>query len=160
MKHNIKIPLAPMMTLLAGLLLAGLLGTTGCRTIKGAPTGSLAAVSITNRPMAEVETAIMTVFFANGYTGGASAADTYTFTKPGGEREKLAYGNSMFDHSLLVKVEVTTVQPATNTVVIACKAWVIEAQDQMVFEETHPVHWLGRVPYEDLLEAVKTRLGQ
>ena len=148
------------MALTSGLLLAVLLGNTGCRTVKGAPPGSLAAVTITNRSMTDVELAIVTVFFSNGYTGGASAAETYTFTKSGGEREKLAYGSSMFDHPLLVKVEVTTVQPDTNTVIVACKAWVIEAQNEMVFEETHPVHWLGRVPYEDLLKAVKTRLGQ
>lgn len=147
-------------TIAAALLLAVLACGTGCRSVKGAPPDSLAAVTITNRPMDDVDKAIMTVFLTSGYAGGASAENEYTFTRPGGEREKLAYGNSMFDHSLTVKVDVTTVPRGTNVIVVACKAWVIEAQDQMVFEDTHPVRWLGRSPYVDLLESVKSRLGQ
>jgi hypothetical protein len=45
-------------------------------------------------------------------------------------------------------------------VVVACKAWIIEAQNDVVFEDTHPVRWFGRVPYVELMDAVKARLIQ
>jgi len=160
MKNQSKSMLVPLAVFVAGLMLVVLFGATGCKSVKGAPSGSLTAVTITNRPMSDVETAIMTVFLTKGYTGGASSGDTYTFTRPGGDREKIAYGSALFKPSLLVKVEVTTVEQSPDTVVVACKAWVIVDQDDAVFEDTHPVRWLGRGPYEDLLEAVKARLGQ
>jgi hypothetical protein len=147
-------------TAATGLLVATLIGTCGCRIFGDSPSGSLASVSISHRPMADVHSAVTMVFLSEGFTAGASGENEFTFTRPGGKREQTAYGNDLFDRPLKVKVVVTTQQKNAATVVVVCNAWVIEAEHDPVFKETHPVRWLGRRPYVDLLAAVKTRLGQ
>ena len=47
-----------------------------------------------------------------------------------------------------------------SAVIVGCNAWVIESENDPVFQEIHPVRAFGKRPYEDLLQEVKSQLGE
>jgi hypothetical protein len=72
----------------------------------------------------------------------------------------MAYGSMTFHRPITVKVVVTTQPQGADTIVVGCNAWIIESENDPVFQEIHPVHSFGKQPYEDLLQEVKTQLGE
>jgi hypothetical protein len=144
----------------AGLLAVILLGAAGCESFDNPPTGSLASVTITNRPMPEVQAAVTNVFAARMFTGGPSGTNQFTFKRPGSSMDNIAYGSYMFDRPVTVKVVVTTRQQSPDEIIVGCNAWLVEAENDPVFQENHPVRSLRKGPYEELLKEIKTRLGQ
>jgi hypothetical protein len=144
----------------AVLLAAVILGAVGCESFDGSASGSLASVTILNRPMADVQAAVTNVFTAHAFAGGSTGTNQFTFHRAGSSMDMLAYGSYMFQHPISVKVVVTTRQRAPDVIAVGCNAWIIEAENDPVFQEIHPVSSLRKGPYEDLLNEVKTRLGQ
>lgn len=137
-----------------------LLATAGCESFKGASESYLTSVSITNRPMADVNAAVTNVFLGHAFTGGPTATNRFTFKRAGGGVDNLAYGSYLFQHPISVKVEVTTRQSAADTIIVGCNAWVIEAEYDQIFEEVHPVRSFRKGPYAELLGEIKKYLGQ
>jgi hypothetical protein len=143
-----------------GLLSVLLVGTSGCQSFSSSPASSLASVVITNVPMADVQTAVTNVFTTRQFIGGQSGTNQFTYKHPGSGMDNFAYGSYMFDHPVTIKVVVTTRQEATNEIVVGCNAWLVEADNDPVFEESHPVRSLRRGPYEELLKEIKTQVGE
>ena len=142
--------------------LAGVLGlcVTGCQSFSNVPSGKLASVTITNQSMANIATAIATVFTSHGFSGGPTGANQFTYTCPGSRTDNLAYGSYMFDEMVTIKVVVTTKQLASNSIYVGCNAWLIEGANDAVFQDAHQVRQLRKWPYEQLLKDIQAQLGQ
>ena len=147
---------------MAGICLpaAVMLGTAGCQSFEGSPSGDLAAVTITNRPIADVKTAVTNVFVARMFQGGQSGTNQFTYRRAASRMDNLAYGSYMFEHPVTVKVVVTTRQQTPDVIIVGCNAWVVEAENDPVFQENHPVHSLRKGPYEELLKQIKAEVGE
>jgi hypothetical protein len=143
-----------------GLLAALWLGATGCQSFSTSPASSLTSVTITNRPMADVQAAVARVFAAHLFDNVLSQENQFTFTRPGTSADQMAYGSRTFHRPLTVKVVVTTQSQGADTIIVGCKAWVIESENDPTFREIHTVRSFDKQPYEDLLQEVKTQLGE
>jgi hypothetical protein len=142
--------------------LAGALGlcVTGCQSFNGLPPGNLAAIIITNQPMTNVVQATTAVFAAHGFSGGQTGAGQFTYTRLGSRTDNLAYGSFMFDELVTIKVVVVTRQLTPNSILVGCNAWLVEAENDPVFQDNHKVRMLRKWPYEQLLNDIKTQLGE
>lgn len=142
--------------------LAGAAGLclTGCQSFSNVPSGNLASVTITNQPMASVANATAAVFASHGFSGGQTGANQFTFTCLGSRTDNLAYGSAMFNEVVTVKVVVMTKQLTTNSVYVGCNAWLVENEDDPVFQDDHKVRMLRKWPYEQLLKDIQIQLGQ
>ena len=142
-----------------GLTLA-VLGATGCQTFNGPPPGNLATVTITNRPMADVANATAAVFATHGFEGGQIGPGQFTYNRLGTRMNNLAYGSYMFEEVVTVKVQVTLQQETSNAILVGCKAWLVEAENDPVFEDDHKVRPIRKWPYEQLLKDIQRQLGE
>ena len=147
---------------LAGLLLLALLwlGASGCETFNGPAENDLATVTITNRPLASVQTAVTKVFLAHGFIAGPAEADTLEFTRKGGHWDKLLYGSFVFEDKVTLKVTVTTQLQPDGAIVLSCQPWVVESQIDPVFVDDQQVRPLSKGPYEKLLKEIQKQLGE
>jgi hypothetical protein len=148
-------------TFIAAALLGALgLIATGCQSFSNAPSGNLVSVTITNQSMASVANATAAVFATHGFTGGQTGANQFTFTCLGSRSDNLAYGSYMFNEVVTVKVVVMTRQLTPNSIFLGCNAWLIEADNDPVFQDDHKVRMLRKWPYEQLLKDIQIQLGQ
>jgi hypothetical protein len=143
-------------------VLVGLLGlcVTGCQSFNDLPPGNLASVIITNQPMANIANATAAVFATHGFSGGQTGAGQFTYTRLGSRTDNLAYGSYMFDEMVTIKVVVVTKQLTPDSILVGCNAWLVEAENDPVFEDDHKVRQLRKWPYEQLLKDIQTQLGQ
>jgi hypothetical protein len=142
-------------------LLAGLwLVTSGCQTYSGPPEKNLALVTITNRPPADVQAAIIKVFHAHSFTGGSTGNNSFNFTRKGGAMDKMIYGSYLFTDTVTLKVTVMTHRLPDGTIGVGCDAWMDEGEDDPVFEGDHQLTPLRKGPYLALLREVKKNLGE
>jgi hypothetical protein len=144
--------------LLAGAIL--LLVITGCSTFTNDPSGFLTSVTITNEPDAAILSATTNVFLSHGFTGGPTGSGQCMFRRPGTTADNLAYGNAMFDEKVTLQVVVQLDRPDAQTTVVGCNAALVQEANDPFFADNHPVHRLGKGPYEDLLKEIKAQLGQ
>lgn len=142
--------------------LAGALGllATGCQSFSNVPSGNLASITITNQPMTKVVRATTATFAAHGFSGGQTGANQFTYTRLGSRTDNLAYGSFMFDEVVTVKVVVTTKQLTPNSIYVGCNAWLIEGENDPVFQDDHKVRMLRKWPYAQLLQDIQAQLGQ
>jgi len=142
--------------------LAGVLAlcVTGCQSFSDVPSGKLASITITNQSMANVADATAAVFASHGFNGGQTAPGQYTYTRPGSRTDNLAYGSFMFDEMVTIKVVVVTKQLTPGSIFVGCNAWLVEADNDPVFEDAHKVRQLRKWPYEQLLKDIQTQLGE
>ena len=133
---------------------------TGCQSFNGSSSDNLTSVIISGKPAADVTSAIQTVFTNHGFTGGQTGAGQFTYERPGSEADNLAYGNYMFHQQVTVRVVVTLDQTDASSMLLACNAWLVVAEGDMTAQDTHKVGQLEKHPYEQLLQEVKTRLGE
>ena len=143
-----------------GLLALLWLAASGCKTYSGPPEKNIAAVTITNRPLEDVQAAVKKVFDAHGFTGGATGENSFNFTRPGSHLDKLVYGSVVFTETVTVKVTVTTRALPDGSISMNCNAWMDAAEDDPVFDGTHELRPLRKGPYLALLEEVKRKLGE
>ncbi len=143
-----------------GLMLAVVWLVSGCQSFNGPAPGNLTSVTITNRSLSDVQTAVVGVFVTHGFSGGRTAADQFTYTRMGSRMNDLAYASAMFNEIVTVKVVVTTSSEANGNIVVGCNAWLIEAANDPVFQDSHQIRQLRKWPYEQLLADVKTQLGE
>ena len=136
------------------------LAASGCKTYSGPPENNLALVTITNRPLAEVQTAVTNVFLAHGYTVGLVRDNSFTFTRKTGGMDHLIYGSYVFGDNVLIKAGVITRQMPDDTIGVSCNAWIDAAEDDPIFEGDHEKTALRKKPYQALLEEVKQKLGE
>jgi hypothetical protein len=143
-------------------MLVGALGlcVAGCQSFSNVPSGNLASITITNQPMTNVVQAAAAVFATHGFSGGQTGPGQFTYTRLGSRTDNLAYGNSMFDELVTIKVVVVTRQLAPNSILVGCNAWLVEADNDPVFEDDHKVRQLRKWPYEQLLKDIQTQLGE
>ena len=143
-----------------GLLIAVIwLGATGCQSFSSS-TDSLTSVTITNRPMADVQATVTKVFTEHAFAEVLSEGNKFTFSRASTSSDQIAYGSHLFQRPVTVRVVVNTRQQAPNSIEVSCNAWVIEAENDPMFQELHPVRYFGRGPYEELLEKVQAELGE
>jgi hypothetical protein len=139
-------------------VLAGLwLGATGCQSFKGSAPGFLASITITNHSMTEITNAMATVFVVNGFNGGKTGTNEFTYRRPGSTADQIAYGSYMFQETVSVKMEVTLQPITTNWIRLGCNAWRVKSESDMTFSESYKV--MGKGPYEEMLKDIQTRLG-
>lgn len=142
--------------------LAGALGlfAAGCESFSNVPSGNLASVTITNQPMAKVVQATTATFVAHGFSGGQTGANRFSYTRLGSRTDNLAYGSFMFDELVTIKVVVTTKQLTPNSIYVGCNAWLIEGENDPVFQDSHNVRMLRKWPYAQLLQDIQAQVGQ
>ena len=151
---TMKLKLPALISLLAVLLVAG------CQSFKDTPTGYLTSVTITNQPMAAIEKATTTVFITHGFTGGSTGPDEFTFERPGTRWNDLAYGNAMFNETVTVRVVVKIRSLDAQRTFVGCNAWLVDAPNNPVFEDSHAVRKFREWPYEQLLDEIQKQLGE
>lgn len=139
--------------LLLGIFAAG----TGCQTQDGAVAGPLASVMITNQTLASVQSAVADVFAENGFLGGQSGANEFTYTRIGANPAGVA--NSVND-TARVKAVVTTSQAANGNITVACNAWLLDSGLSPAFQNRRQTQAIRKWPYQQMLNEVKSDLGQ
>lgn len=144
------------MSLLAILLLNG----TGCTSINGGAQRNIASVTITNRPMAEVQSAVAAVFAQHGFGGGQTAANQFTFSRLASPADQQAYGNEMFNGPVSIKVAVTTTSLPSGNILVGCNGWLVEAPKDPMYQNSYRVRQLREWPYQQLMDEIKARLGE
>lgn len=144
----------------AALLVAALFGAAGCQSFSNSPQDYLASVNITGQPLPAVQAAVTNVFVGHGFTGGLSGTNQFTYRRLAGRMDEIAYGSHLFDRPLVVRVVVTARPVPPATVLVGCNAAVVEAENDPVAQEVHPIGMFGRRPYEDLLNEIKQQAGQ
>ena len=139
------------------LCLLGLLWLTasGCQTYQGPPEENLAVVTVANRTLAEVQAAVIKVFTAHGFSGGASDSTTLEFFCKGGRMDRMIYGSYLFTDTVSRKVAVTMRAQPNGDVVLTGSAWIVEAEENPVFTDDRQVHPLRKGPYQKMLEEAK-----
>lgn len=145
------------------LALAGILAVTlfsGCQSFTSTPSGTLTSVTITNQTVSAVMQATSAVFANHGFEGGQTGPGQFTFHRPGTRSNNLAYGNAMFDEVVTLRVVVLVQRLDPQKIFVGSNAWLIEAADDPVFEDSHQVRKLRKWPYEQLLDDIKTQFGQ
>src|SRR5690242_13755534 len=85
------------------LLAVALLGGAGCESFNATPSGNLASVTISNQPMAAVQSAVAAVFVEHGFTGGQTGVNEFTFSRLGSRTDDIAFGSYMFQEPVTVK---------------------------------------------------------
>jgi len=48
----------------------------------------------------------------------------------------------------------------SSSIFVGCNAWLVEADNDPVFEDAHKVRQLRKWPYEQLLKDIQTQLGE
>jgi hypothetical protein len=143
------------------LLLVGLyVGVTGCRSFKGTAPGYLTSVTITNRPMADVTNATVTVFTTHGFTVEQSGARQFVFRRPGNAMDQIAYGSYVVRQAVTVKARVTLQQTTPDSILVGCDAWLVKSENDPTLAESYPVGPMRKGPYEELLEDIKKQLNE
>lgn len=139
--------------LLFGIFAAG----TGCQTQEGAVAGPLASVVIANQTLTGVQSAVADVFAENGFLGGQSGANEFTYTRIGANPAGVA--NSVND-TARVKAVVTTSQAVNGDITVACNAWLLDAGTSLSFQSRRQTQAIRKWPYQQMLNEVKSDLGQ
>jgi hypothetical protein len=143
------------------LLLAGLcVGVAGCQSFKSSGPDYLTSVTITNRPMADVNNATVTVFTTHGFIGGQIGSDQFIFRRPGNAMDEVAYGSYVVKQAVTVKTQVTVQQMTPDSILIGCNSWLVKSENDPTFEESYPVRSMRKGPYEELLREIQKQLGQ
>jgi len=93
--------------------------------------------------------------YAFGATG--TGPGQFTFTRPGSKVDDLLYGDFM-DEKVTLRVEVTARSLDPSTTLLSCRAQVVSAAGDPVFEQSHAVHKFNSGPYQNLLNEIKARL--
>lgn len=136
------------------------LTASGCKTFNGLPEKNLAAVTITNRPAGDVQSAVGKIFRAHGFSGGLIDDNNFEFTRKGTRMDHLLYGSYVFEDTVTMKVTVTEQSQPNGDIRLGCQAWLVEADTDPVFEDDHQAHPLRKGPYQDLLKEIKKALGE
>jgi hypothetical protein len=145
---------------LAAISLAGFLYfSVGCQSFKSSNPGYLATVNISNHSVDEITNAMTTVFIVNGFNGGKTGTNEYTYRRQGGTADQIAYGSYMFNETVMVKVVVSLQQISTNWIRMGCNAWRVKSEGDVTFSESYKVGSMNKGPYEEMLNEIKTRLG-
>jgi len=142
----------------AGLALLFAMGFAvfGCKT-QESNAGPLASVVITNQTLASVQSAVADVFAENGFLGGQSSANEFTYTRIGANPGGTA---NSFNDTARVKAVVSTVQAANGDITVACNAWLLDAGNDLSFQTKRQTYAIRRWPYQQLLNKVKFNLGE
>jgi hypothetical protein len=133
---------------------------TGCQSFKNSAPDYLTSVTITNRPMAEVNNATVTVFTTHGFTGGPVGSGQFIFRRPGNAMDQVAYGSYVVQQAVTVRTQVTVQQMTPDSILIGCNSWLVKSENDPTFEESYPVRAMRKGPYEDLLKEIQKQLGQ
>jgi hypothetical protein len=132
----------------------------GCQTFNSPPANGLASVTITNRTMPQIASAIQEVFATHYFQGGQTGPHEFTYERAGSRMNNLAYGSYMFNEKVTVRVKVN-VQPAYGgQFLLSCNAALVEDAGDPIFQDSHQVRLLRKWPYEELLRDIRTQLGE
>jgi hypothetical protein len=147
---------------LVGLLTLGRLGlyATGCQSFNSPTPNSQASVTLTNRSVADIRQAAMTVFVDHGFTGSSPSPYQFIFEHPGSRMNNLAYASFMFNETVTVRVQVDLKPLDASTTVVSCNAWLVEDAGDPTFEDDHRVRKLRKWPYEELLKDIREQLKE
>ena len=143
-----------------GLLALLVLVVCGCQTYSGPPGKNVASVTINNRSLTTVQSAVTNVFCTHGFTGTQTGDNSFNFTRKGGSMDKMIYGSYVFTDTVTRKVSVTTQPAADGSITVTCQAWMDEGEDNPVFDGDHQLTPLRKGPYQSLLNEVKKQLGE
>ena len=143
-----------------GLLALLAVAVAGCQSYSGPPEKNVAAVTITNRSLADVQSAVTNVFTLHGFTGNRSGDNSFNFTRVAGFVDKMVYGSYVFTDTVSRKVTVTTQVLSDSSIAVTCQAWMDAAEDDPVFDGEHQLTPLKKGTYQSLLNKVKKQLGE
>ena len=142
---------------LACLLL--LLGA-GCHL--GRPgSASFASVPIQNHPVAEINTTLVKVFRAHGYTGYVDSPTALSFEREGTRGEDISYNGVVGAHyggRTLVRVKTEIVDLGAGASRLQCQAYMVRAAGDSFYEEEIRVANFRSGPYQDILNEVAKQL--
>jgi len=130
---------------------------TGCQTPSGSSDDSLASVTVSNRTMAEINTATLGVFRRNSFVGGQTSPGQYRFERAGSALNRLAY-NDLFGEGVAVRVFVSVTPLDGTSTRISCKAEVVQDPGDPIVEDSYKVRKFQKKPYQDLLNEIQARL--
>ena len=133
---------------------------TACQSFNSPPGNNLASVTITDRTMPQITSAIQSAFGAHYFTGGQTGPYQFTYQRPGSRMNNLAYGSYFFDEKVTVRVVVNVRPVSRSQFLLSCNAWLIEDESDPVFQDAHQVRPLRKWPYDQLLQDIRKQLGE
>jgi hypothetical protein len=141
-----------------GLALPLLLGTAGCQVPKGVPSDRLAAIVVTNRPLAAIEEATETVFRENGFATARHLPGEFVFEKKGTEGNTLVYGD-WSEKAVWVRVKLYIRRlGSTPQFLVECDVYMVNDHGDVRFEEEHKLTRMHHGRWQKLLEEIGQRL--
>ncbi len=132
----------------------------GCQNFNKPPDNNLASITVTNRTLAQVSTAVRTVFESHYFKGGPAGTGLFIYERPGSRMNNLAYGSYFFEEKVTVKVTVNVEPIYGGQFLVSCDAKLIEDAGDPVFKDSHHVRELQKWPYQQLLNDIKTQLNE
>jgi hypothetical protein len=132
----------------------------GCQTFNSPPANNLASVTITNRTMPQIASAIQEVFATHYFQGSQTGPYGFTYERPGNRMNNLAYGSYMFDEKVTVRVKVNVQPVYGGQFLLSCNAALVEDANDPIFQDSHQVRLLRKWPYAELLRDIRTQLGE
>ena len=132
----------------------------GCQSFNSSPGGSLSSVTITDRTMPQIASAIQEVFVSHYFQGGQTGPYEFTYERPGSRMNNMAYGSYFFDEKVTVRVVVKVQSLSGTQYLLTCKAALVEDAGDPVFQDTHKVRYLRKWPYDQLIQDIKKQLGE
>jgi hypothetical protein len=132
----------------------------GCQTFNSPPANNLASITITNRAMPQITSAIQAVFAEHYFQGGQTGPNEFTYERPGSRASNLAYGSYMFDEKVTMRVTVTVQPVYGGKFLLGCNAALVEDASDPMFQDSHQIRLLRKWPYEQLLKDIRTQLGE
>jgi len=145
-------------TLLAGLFVAAASAALiGCKSLNEPDSASFASVRIQGHTPEQIRGATVVVFQQEGYTAAGAQRPEMVFEREGTRWDQIAYGSWVNEAPVWLRVKVSMVPLAGDTVRLQCQAYKILNKGDPLAEEQVRIGHSHRKPYQELLDKV---LGQ
>ncbi|HWW00195.1 MAG TPA: hypothetical protein VNZ64_10910 [Candidatus Acidoferrum sp.] len=122
---------------------------------------SFASVVIASRSTAEIQSATVAVFSANGYAGHDKGSGQMVFEKEGTRANNLAYNGVVGTHygaQTIVRVKTELLDLGGGSHRLQCQAYMVRNAGDSFFEEEQRLANVRRGPYQTILDEVAKRL--
>ncbi len=141
-------------------LLCLALVATGCRLGKPG-SASFASVNIEDHTAPQIQEAAGKVFRADGYAAFFGANGQMIFQREGTRANNIGqngFVGSYYGEQTMIRVVAEIVDLGGNTFRLQCQAYMVRNPGDSMMEDSHPLGNVRRMPYQHLLNKVKSEV--
>jgi hypothetical protein len=149
----------PAKLLLAWLLAAGLVGLSGCTSVRQIGSESHASIQVHGHAVEEIQQTTTVVFRAEGYGLIQSSPSLMVFERPGTRGEAIKWGD-LGGGGVNMRVKVQFSELVNGSRLLRADAYAVQLSDDPFFQSESRNILLNRRPYQKLLKEIAERLRQ